>query len=137
MAVLTRKAAETLCMVFSPPEEHIFRKKYLGSRPFKNPHFVRFDHHQICIFTDLLKTVKSFFSAFIIKSTTLALLTWLKNLLYNRLKNKINSNKHRYYERFSPFSLLLWPSLFITSCSIPTCLSENPHIRITIPFHFS
>ena len=30
MAVLTIEAAETLCVICLPPEEHIFRKKYLG-----------------------------------------------------------------------------------------------------------
>ena len=38
---LTMEAAETLYMVCLPPEEHIFRKKYLGNRPFKKSHFVR------------------------------------------------------------------------------------------------
>ena len=38
---LTIEAAETLCMVWLPLEEHIFRKKYLGNRPFKKSHFVR------------------------------------------------------------------------------------------------
>ena len=51
------EAAETLCMVCVSPEELIFRKKYLGNRPFEKSHFIRFDH-QICIFTDLRKTVK-------------------------------------------------------------------------------
>ena len=30
---LTMKAAETLCVVCLPPEEHISWKKYLGNRP--------------------------------------------------------------------------------------------------------
>ena len=34
-------AAEILCMVRLPPEEPIFRKKYLGNPPFKKSHFVR------------------------------------------------------------------------------------------------
>ena len=55
--LLTIEAAETLCMVCLPAEKHIFRKKYLGSRPFKTSHFMRVDHHN-CIFTDLLITVK-------------------------------------------------------------------------------
>ena len=38
---LTIEAAETLCTVCIPPEEHIFRKKYLGNRPFKRSHFIR------------------------------------------------------------------------------------------------
>ena len=38
---LTIEAAETWCKVCLPPEEHIFRKKYLGNRPFKKSHFVR------------------------------------------------------------------------------------------------
>ena len=38
---LTIEAAETLCMVCLPPEEHIFRKKHLGNRPFKKSYFVR------------------------------------------------------------------------------------------------
>ena len=37
---LTIDAAETLCMVCIPSEKHIFRKKYLGSRPFKK-YFIR------------------------------------------------------------------------------------------------
>ena len=37
----TIEAAGTLCMICLPPEEHIFRKKYLGNRPFKKLHFVR------------------------------------------------------------------------------------------------
>ena len=36
---LTIEAANILCMVV--PEGHIFRKKYLGNRPFKKSHFVR------------------------------------------------------------------------------------------------
>ena len=38
---LTIEAAQTLCMICLPPEEHIFRKKYLGNRSFKKSHFVR------------------------------------------------------------------------------------------------
>ena len=38
---LTIEAAENLCIVCSQPEEHIFRKKYLGNRPFKKSHSVR------------------------------------------------------------------------------------------------
>ena len=38
---LTIEAAETLCMVCLPPDEDIFRKKYLSNRPFKKSHFVR------------------------------------------------------------------------------------------------
>ena len=38
---LTIEAVETLCMVCLPPEEHIFRTKYLGNRPFKKSHFIR------------------------------------------------------------------------------------------------
>ena len=39
---LTTEAAETLCMVCLPPEEHISsEEKYLGNRPFKKSHFVR------------------------------------------------------------------------------------------------
>ena len=30
--ILTIEAAETLCMVCLPPEEHIFRRKFLGNR---------------------------------------------------------------------------------------------------------
>ena len=30
---LTVEAPETLCMVCLPPEEHIFRKKYLSNQP--------------------------------------------------------------------------------------------------------
>ena len=37
---LTIEAAETLCMVCVPPEEHIFGKKYLGNRPFKKSDFI-------------------------------------------------------------------------------------------------
>ena len=39
--ILTIEAAETLCMICLPPEEHIFRKKYLGNRACKKSHFVR------------------------------------------------------------------------------------------------
>ena len=37
---LTIEAAEILCMVCVPPEEHNFGKK-LGNRLFKNSHFIR------------------------------------------------------------------------------------------------
>ena len=37
---LTIEAAETLCMVCLPPEEHIFIKNYLGNRPFRKSYFV-------------------------------------------------------------------------------------------------
>ena len=33
---LTIEAAEFLCMVSIPPEEHIFGKRYLDDQPFKN-----------------------------------------------------------------------------------------------------
>ena len=39
--ILTVEAAETLCMVCLPPEEHMFRKKYSGNRPFKKSHFIK------------------------------------------------------------------------------------------------
>ena len=54
------EAAETLCMVFILPEEHTFRRKYRGNRPFKKSHFIGFDN-KICIFKDLLNTVKCIF----------------------------------------------------------------------------
>ena len=38
---LTVEAAETLCMVCVPTEEHIFRKKYLGNQAFKKSNFIR------------------------------------------------------------------------------------------------
>ena len=38
---LTIEAAETLCMACVPPEQHVFRKKYLGNRSFKRSHFIR------------------------------------------------------------------------------------------------
>ena len=39
--LLTTEAAEILCMVFIPPEEHIFRKTYRGNRPYRRSHFAR------------------------------------------------------------------------------------------------
>ena len=35
------EAAETLCMICVSPEEHIFRKNYLGNRPFKQITFYK------------------------------------------------------------------------------------------------
>ena len=54
---LTMKAAETLCMVFALPEEHIFRKQYRGNRPFKKSHFIRFSLLNLHFYVSL-KTVK-------------------------------------------------------------------------------
>ena len=45
---LTVEATETFCMVFVPPEKHIFRKKYRGNRPSKS-HILKVFDHQICI----------------------------------------------------------------------------------------
>ena len=55
---LTIEAAETLCMLCLPPEKHILRKKYLGVTDPSESHILQEFDHQICIFTDLLKTVK-------------------------------------------------------------------------------
>ena len=55
---LTMKAAETLCIVCLPPEKYISWKKYLGNRLSKNSHFIRGFDLQICILTNILKTVK-------------------------------------------------------------------------------
>ena len=38
---LTLDAAETLCMVYLPPEEHFSEKNIWGNQPFKKSHFVR------------------------------------------------------------------------------------------------
>ena len=38
---VTIEAAETLCMVFVPPEEHIFREKIFGKSTFKKVTFYR------------------------------------------------------------------------------------------------
>ena len=37
---LTIEVAETLRVVCLPPDEHIFRKKYFGDRPFKKSHSI-------------------------------------------------------------------------------------------------
>ena len=93
-----RSSAETLCMVCIPPEEHIFRKKYLGNRPFKESHFVRVSSSNLYFYGSFKNCKMNFSQNSSLSNTLSALLTWQKKLLYNRLKNRIISNKHEYYE---------------------------------------
>ena len=57
---MTIEAVKTLCVVCLPPEEHIFRKKYLGNRPFEKSHFVRVCPSDLNFYR-FFKTTKWFF----------------------------------------------------------------------------
>ena len=96
---LTIEAAETLCMVCLPPEEHIFRKTYLGNWSFKKSHFVRVWPSNL-YFYGSFKNCKMNFSQNSLGSTPSALLTWLKNYYIIDLKIELLGIKYEYYERF-------------------------------------
>ena len=70
---MTIEAAETLCMVCVLPEEHIFRKKNTWVIDLSKDHILQGFDHQICIFTNLSKTVRKHSSSF--GSTSSVLLT--------------------------------------------------------------
>ena len=102
---MTIEAAETLCMVCLPPEEHIFRKKYLRNRPFKKSHFVRVLPSNLYFYRSF-KNCKMNFS----QNSSLGTprLTWLKNYYIIDLKielltiNVNITNDSRHFRFFGP-----------------------------------
>ena len=86
---LTMKAAETLCIV-SYHHRNIFPEENIWATDFQKNHTLFGFDHQICIFTDILKTVSmNFFQNSSLGSTPSALLIWLKKDCIIDLKIKL------------------------------------------------
>ena len=103
---LAVEADETLCMVCLPPEEHIFRKNYLGNQPFKNSHFVRVRLSNLYFYGSFKNCKMNFSQNSSLGSTPLELLTWLKNCYIFDLKIEllaINMNITNYSRHFCFF----------------------------------
>ena len=88
---LTIEADETLCMVCLPPEEHIFRKKYLGNRPFKKSHFVRVWPSNLYFYGSFKNCKMNFPQNWSSGGTPSALLSWLKNYYIIDLKIELSA----------------------------------------------
>ena len=80
------KAAETLCIVFLPPEEHIPGKNIWVTDLPKNYTPQGFDP-QICFYRIFKNGKMNNFQNSSLGSTPSALFIWLKRILHNRLKN--------------------------------------------------
>ena len=91
---------------FAYDQRNIFSEKYLGNRPFKKSHFIRVWPWNLHFYGSFKNCKINFFQNSPLGSTPSSLLTWLKN--HDIIYLKIN-NKHKCFERFSPFLLFLGP----------------------------
>ena len=83
---LTMKAAETLCIVCLPPEEHISWKNIWVTDLPKKSHFVRVWPSNLHFYGYPKKGTMNFFQRSSLGSTPSAQLIWLKNIAWSTQK---------------------------------------------------